>query len=967
MHRQQWTVSPVGILAIALTLAWGATASADAPSFTAEERGFWSYQPIKRPATPNVNDKSWVQTPVDAFVLARLESKGLAPAPRADRVKLIRRATFDLHGLPPTPAEVEAFVNDKSDNAFERLIDRLLASPRYGERMARLWLDLVRYADSDGFKADHYRPLAWRYRDYVVRAFNSDKPYDRFVLEQLAGDELAPNDPDAMIATGYLRLWPYEFNQRNVKKQWDEIITDVTKVTGEVFIGMSVGCAQCHDHKFDPITQEDHYRLRAFLGTILPDDSLTAATPTQRESYESQTEEYNRATAELRQRMRKIMSPHRQAVERSAYSKFTDDIKTVLDGKWDDLTPYERQIADLARRQMIYEHSKIEGRIKGKEKEQVDQLRKALAEYDTMKPEQLTPIMAIRDAGERGPVVTIPGDRKQRNIEPGYLSVIDPNPVTIRKPENNPNSSGRRLTLARWITSAENPLASRVAVNRIWQQHFGRGIVGTPNDFGTLGERPTHPQLLDWLATEFIRQEWSFKRMHKLMMMSSAYQQESVVAASDAAAQADPQNKLLWRQRVRRLDGEQLRDAMLVSAGRLDVRMGGQGVDETSTRRSIYVKQMRNNRPRMIETFDGPDMHNSCAQRNTTTTAPQALMLINGKWSMDMAKAMAARLRKQTDGSASKTIERAYRWALGRRPTEAEVNDALAFVKAYKTLPAPTPKGDLSADPVLRKVAAADMDLRQGDRLSLKDGPDLKFESFTIETRFVLRSLAADASVRVLVAQWDGSTSRPGWSFGVTSTRSKYQPRNLIFQFVGKDKAGKTTYEVVASNLRPQLNRLYQAVATVNLKDSGKTGITFVLRDLSDPTSKPQAVQVEHRVVSGIDTSADLTIGNRGAGGKQHGWDGLIDSVRLYNAAHPYEAVQSGQAARDTLVGEWLFDDAKRLTADTCGRERHLSNDGVTAWSADQPTRQHAGEVSEKALADFCHVLLNSNEFLYVD
>ena len=485
--------------------------------------------------------------------------------------------TFDLTGLPPTPEEVDAFLADNRPDAYERLIDRLLASPRYGQRWGRHWLDLVRYAESDGYRQDAFRPHAWRYRDYVVRAFNTDKPYDRFLTEQLAGDELDPDDPELRVATGYLRLGTYEYNQRNVRGQWADILNDITDVTGEVFLGMSIGCARCHDHKFDPILQKDYYRLQAFFTPLLPRDDLTVATPRQYADYQAKYIAWEKAAADILREIKALEQPYRDKGTASAIAKFPDDIKEILAKPENDRSLLERQLGALAFRQIAFEHDQVPSLLKGTVKARWNELHQALKRYDDLRPVSLPRVLTATDLGPVSPPTLIPGDRKQDVIEPGYLSVLDPRPAQIRPSQTAPQSTGRRLALARWLSRPDNPLSTRVIVNRVWQYHFGRGLAGTASDFGRMGEPPTHPELLDWLATEFVTAGWSLKPLHRLILTSATYRQAARRTESDLATgqRIDPENRLHWKRTVQRLDAEQIRDAMLAVSGELEPAIGG--------------------------------------------------------------------------------------------------------------------------------------------------------------------------------------------------------------------------------------------------------------------------------------------------------------------------------------------------------------------------------------------------------
>ena len=650
----------------------------------------WSLQPLRRPAVPAIQASGsegwseWSQNPIDRFILKGLLDHRLTPAPEADKATLIRRVTFDLTGLPPAPEAVDAFLADEGPDAYERLVDRLLASPRYGQRWARHWLDLVRYAESDGYRQDAYRPSAWRYRDYVVRSFNRDRPYDRFLTEQLAGDELDPDDPELRVATGYFRLGPYEYNQRDVYGQRADILNDITDVTGEVFLGLSIGCARCHDHKFDPILQKDYYRLQAFFTPLLPRDDLTIARSTDWLAYQSRRAAWEKAAAGVLQQLDAVAKPHRDRGTASATAKFPDEIKAILAKPEAERTPLERQIGALAYRQITYEHEQVPAVLKGSDKARWTALQNDLRRFDALKPIEPGPVLAATDVGPSAPPTVIPGDRRQQPIDPGFLSALDPAPARVEPSSAAPRSTGRRLALARWLSRPDNPLSTRVIVNRIWQYHFGRGLVGTSGDFGRLGETPSHPELLDWLAGEFVARGWRWKPIHRMILTSSAYRQSARRSQSELAAaqRVDPEDRLLWKQVVHRLDAEEIRDAMLAVSGELDPALGGPGVEVSRPRRIIETRVLRNARDPLLDAFDAPDASSTTSRRDTTTTSTQALLLINGGWTLARARAVAGRIEYVEPASVANRarIVLAYRMTLGRRPDSEEIAEAAMFL-----------------------------------------------------------------------------------------------------------------------------------------------------------------------------------------------------------------------------------------------------------------------------------------------
>jgi mono/diheme cytochrome c family protein len=666
-----------------------------AAKITDADRAFWAFRPLSSPAAPVANSDAWSRNPIDRFVFEKLREQGLAPAPEADRRTLIRRASFDLLGLPPSPEEVEAFVADPSPTAYEALIDRMLARPEYGQRWARHWLDLVRYAESDGFRADGYRPDAWRYRDFVVRSFNDDKPYDRFVAEQLAGDEIAPDDPAMRVATGFLRLTPYERNQRDVRGQWADHLNDLTDVAGEVFLGLGIGCARCHDHKFDPILRDDYYRLQAFFAPLRTRDDLPLATPEEQASYREKLALWEAQTAEIRGEIDAILRPAREAAAKGAVDKFPEDIQAILRKPEAERSPLEQQLYDFAYNQVEEELDKIDAKpagakIKGDQKKRLEGLLKRLAEFDRDKPAPLASVRTATDVGPVAPPTVVPGDRTGREIVPGFLTVLAPGPAPVPAP--SATTTMRRATLARWLTRPDNPLTTRVIANRIWQYHFGRGLVATSNDFGRVGERPSHPELLDWLSSRFVADGWSFKAMHRLIMTSATYRQSSQPSSPEATLQKDPENRLFGRAGVRRLDAEMIRDAMLVASGELDGRMGGPASEASSTRRTIDTKVVRNSRDDLLDAFDAPGGFLSTARRNVTTTPTQALLLINGPWPLARAKALAARLVREVPDGDRARVDRAYRVAFGRPPDDSEMADAVDFLDRQAGLAPDAPR-----------------------------------------------------------------------------------------------------------------------------------------------------------------------------------------------------------------------------------------------------------------------------------
>jgi Protein of unknown function (DUF1553)/Protein of unknown function (DUF1549) len=666
----------------------------------------WAFRAPVRSAVPTV--KGQVLNPIDSFLLAKLEASGLTFSPEADRRTLIRRLSFDLTGLPPAPAEVETFVNDTAPDAYEKLVDRLLASPHHGERWATAWLDLARYAESDGFKADDARPAAWRYRDYVIRALNDDRPYDRFLREQLAGDELYPDDPEALIATGFNRHFPDEYNAVNLEQRRQEILNDITDTTAQVVLGLTVGCARCHDHKFDPISQEDYYRVQAFFAAYQPAD-LPAGRHDEMEHYRAELRAWEARTADVRKRIGELEEPYRKRFLDSRKKRFSEEYQAMFDLAPEKRTPLQQQIAFMVEKQVRANSDEVVKSMKPEVRQQWQDLQKQMTETAHDRPPAPPTAMALTDVGPVAPATHLlrRGDWRHpgKEVAPGFLSALDDRPAQLSAPKPGAATTGRRVVLARWLTADDNPLTARVMVNRLWQGHFGRGIVATAGDFGVQGEPPTHPELLDWLATEFVARGWSMKQMHRLIVTSAAYRQDSSFRETMNRTGVDPDNRLLWHQNRRRLEGEALRDAMLSVSGLLNRKAGGRSVypelpEELSAtpgwrvtaepaernRRSVYVYAKRNQRFPLFSTFDAPDANETCARRYATTTAPQALMLLNARGTLDVAKAFAERVLAESGGDPAKVIDCAHSVALGRPPDADERATLLAFLDRQTAL-----------------------------------------------------------------------------------------------------------------------------------------------------------------------------------------------------------------------------------------------------------------------------------------
>ena len=728
---------------------------------TEEERAFWSFQPIRLPAIPKTKSKDQVRTPVDAFLVAAMAKHKLGFSPDAEKITLLRRACFDLTGLPPTPSEIEAFLANTAPDAYEKQIDRLLDSPHYGERWGRHWLDAAGYADSDGYSdADPPRAYAYKYRDYVIGSFNSDKPFDRFITEQLAGDELAratrgnpksalatAHTRELLIATGFLRMGadgtatPAVADPDAVRNQ---VVADTIKIVSTALLGLSVGCAQCHDHRYDPIPQADYYRLRAVVEPAY--DPKNWRTPDQRlvslytdadrqKADEVETEAKKLAgekEAKQKQYIEEALAKHLEKFE----APLREQLRTAYDTPADKRTAERKKL--LADNPSVNINAGVLYQYNQKAADDLKAMDAKIVEVRGRKPPEEF-LCVLTEPSDTLPVTYLfhRGDPKQPKdaISPGGLSVLAPPGQVVELAGKDPGleTSGRRLAFARWLTSGTNPLVARVLVNRVWLHHFGRGLVGTPSDLGVLGERPTHPELLDWLASDFVEHGWRLKRLHKLIMTSTAYRQSSL--RDRRSEELDPENRFYGRKPIQRLDAEVIRDAILATSGALNKAMFGPpvpvrpdvhgqivvGIDKTEGdnkmpvevplkgeefRRAVYV-QVRRSRPlAMLHAFDAPVMEVNCERRQSSTVATQSLMLMNSQFILDQAARFAQRLHAEAGDDRALQVSRAWQLAFSRNPTNGELADALDFlsrqVEQLKTAAEKrdeTPKKDEKAKP----------------------------------------------------------------------------------------------------------------------------------------------------------------------------------------------------------------------------------------------------------------------------
>jgi len=701
---------------------------------SAAQKPWWAFQRVESPPLPSARNASWARSEIDRFLLARLEAKGLSPSPEADRRLLARRVYLDLTGLPPTSAELQRFLNDTAPDAYERLIDALLADDRFGERWGRHWLDLVRYADTQGFEADRENYTMWRYRDYIIRAFNADKPYDQFLTEQIAGDEMAGGKEDALVATGFLRLTP-RFGTTNAQQFRQMNLDEITSTVGSAFLGLTMKCAQCHDHRYDPIPQKDFYRLQAFFSTIEMTDArvpfseaavrerMARSAAEAREKLNAAQKRFDEYQRGMLERLRAASGKPANSAPAAVGAAAAADDEIVTGGFLRKLTP---EVADLERRitraiangvvpnpdDKLFSHeektryiellSYVDGNRGGRD---LGVYQRELRRYQPV----AHTVRNIPNSGDRPflsvTFVRIKGefDKPGEVARPGYpTAILGKEEDAALTTDAFGNARGWRLPLAQWMTHRNNPLTARVMANRIWQHLFGQGIVATPSDFGRNGAAPTHPELLDWLAVRFMEDGWSVKKTIRRVLLSAAYRQSSM-RDSARESQEDPNNTLLWRQNRRRLEGDILRDVLLSTTGSLYPERGGPGVfvrlpaamkermtiknipswtpttGPEANRRSIYVFQRRQLEVPFLATFDAAVLQFSCERRTASTTALQALTLLNDELVVEHSRALAERIKARA-ASDEAQVAAIYEQILGRAPAPEEQRDSRALL-----------------------------------------------------------------------------------------------------------------------------------------------------------------------------------------------------------------------------------------------------------------------------------------------
>jgi hypothetical protein len=691
---------------------------------TDADRDHWAYRPLTQVAVPAVASADWPRTPIDGFILASLQAKDLRPSAPLDRRSMARRVYFDLVGLPPSPEEIDRFVNDEDPSAYEKLVDRLLASPHYGERWGRHWLDLARYADSDGQESDKDRPTAFRYRDFVIRALNEDMPYDRFVRWQIAGAEFVPDDPQAISATGFIVAGTHTeldvpMEEEKIRNRFNEL-DDMLSTTGSAFLALTVACARCHDHKYDAIPTREYYRM---LSAFNSGDQATVPVVSRAEFDDHQRAEqhWKGAIEPVRKRLDEWLAKEKEPLIKPLRDakidalQIDDQSKEILKSQPD--SPRAKELGRKHEKALQLGDDDFRKRFSAAQNANWDAMKKELKALDAQRPAALPTALAMADFGEepRETWLFERGDfsAKREKVQLGFLSVLSRGRTAedylaaARAERPLQKSTYQRKAMAEWLTDLENgagPLLARVIVNRIWQHHFGDGLVRTVNNFGIQGEAPSHPELLEWLASELIRNGWRLKPLHRLIMRSAVYRQGTAYDAD--GARIDPENRLLWRRRPLRIEAEILRDSILAVSGQINGQMFGPAFkapiqseaiqarnvkdpypkdlreSAETRRRTIYMFHKRVVQHPLIQAFDAPDASVSCGRRINTTVAPQALALLNDHFVRMRAVDFAGRLISEAGGSASTCVERGYKLALGRFPSVRELEASVRFVDA---------------------------------------------------------------------------------------------------------------------------------------------------------------------------------------------------------------------------------------------------------------------------------------------
>lgn len=706
------------LLGFSAAAANAAEAQKTAAPAAATSKGWTAYQALKAPAAPAVKQKAWVRSPIDAFVLSPIEAKGLKPSPEADRGTFIRRATLDAWGLLPTPEEIKAFVNDKSPNAYEKLVDRLLASHHFGERQARRWLDIARYADSSGFQNDNTRANNWRYRDYVIKSFNDDKPFNQFIQEQVAGDELFPDSQDAKIATGFLGGYPDNANSRDLVQRKYQIATDMTDLVGEAFLGSTIGCARCHNHKADKVSQKEYFQLQAYFANTSFDEKAPLAKGTETvwdKEFEKQQAIYQEATKDLRAKQKAILDSVREKGRQYHNERYLTDSRESIFKPQDQWNALDRwvnfRLKTVAGDQDIVAYLRETGQEKERTEydpenavklKEYQALAEQLKKFDKLKP--VSGSRYITTATELGNPESPPTNLRFGGIHERPLEEVQPAIPALWAGKDQPKitptatSSGRRSALAQWLTSDNNPLTARVYANRVWSQYFDKGIIATAHDFGRAGAKPTNPELLDYLASDFVKSGWDVKKLHRQILLSNVYRQSSNERAD--VVKADPENKLLAVYPRKRLEAEEIRDSLLYASGLLVDKVGGPSVyppivktgldvgksqdfqgnrawtvsenKEDWYRRSIYIFSRRSFPYPVTQNFDPADPSKPHHKRDVTTTPLQALTLFNSDVVFDWSQSLAGRVINEAGPNEDAQLNKLYQILFARDPNVVE-------------------------------------------------------------------------------------------------------------------------------------------------------------------------------------------------------------------------------------------------------------------------------------------------------
>ena len=720
--------APLTPAEIELLRAWidqGAKIPAVASHTANSKTSHWSFQALSRPPVPDVSDRAWPRNPIDNFILARLQAEHIQPSPEADRNTLIRRLSLDLTGLPPTPAETEAFLNDKHPDAYERLVDRLLRSPHYGEERARAWLDLAHYADSDGYEKDLVRPWAWRYRQWVIDAFNRDLPYDEFTVEQIAGDLLPNATVEQKVATGFLRntLTNREAGVNRAEARFEQIVNRTNSVA-TVWLGLTVGCAQCHNHKFDPITHKDYYQFFAFFNSADEND-IDAPLPGEIGPYLAARPEYDKkrreileyyGVAELQAQWEaRIQQEFREQGKELEWNFAVTEMRASFDGA-------DRFLKGEWAKRTQRQADRLTDYFLGNHGPDLDK-NKAVSAFLNEARKKLKDLRATLPEVTQAPVMEELPNPPQSNIHLGgdYQALgaaVEPDIPSVFTPISAPHAD--RLTLARWLVSRENPMTARVAVNRMWQDFFGRGLVLSSENFGTQGDKPSHPELLDWLASEFQDHDWSVKYIEKLIVMSAAYRQSSTIRKE--LESTDPNNVLIARQSRLRLPAESIRDEALAASGLLNTSIGGKSVKPPQPagvaelgyagnvnwtespgpdryRRGLYIHFQRTTPYPMLMNFDEPDSNTTCTRRGRSNTPLQALNLLNDPVFFEAAQALATRVLEEMPGGLPQRMDYAFELVLARQPSAHERERLMEYFEQQKRLLAKDPKAAESMQP----------------------------------------------------------------------------------------------------------------------------------------------------------------------------------------------------------------------------------------------------------------------------